>query len=207
VPGLLQAPKHHDLDEGADVERRRGGVEADIAGHDLLCREGIEPFGVGEQVDVALDPEEISVDFRSEPRDAVLTPVARGGGRTDGLWEATCFELFLKPEGGEVYFEFNFARTGEWAAYRFTGYREGMEPLPAPLDFCISAYPWADVDLLSVDLDLGFLPPGRARLGISAVIEEVSGRRSYWALAHAPGAPDFHNDACFALEVAAAASA
>jgi hypothetical protein len=159
------------------------------------------------EVDVALDGEEITVDFRAEPRDAVLMPASRGGGRTDRLWEATCFELFLKPEGGEAYFEFNFAPTSEWAAYRFSGYREGMEPLPAPLDFCISAFPWAEVDLLSVDLDLGFLPPGKARLGISAIIEEVGGRRSYWALAHAPGEPDFHNDSCFVLEVPAAAGA
>jgi hypothetical protein len=159
------------------------------------------------EVDVVLDREEISVDFRAEPRDAVLMPEPRGGGRTDGLWEATCFELFLKPEGGEAYFEFNFATTREWAAYRFSGYRDGMELLPAPLDFCISAHPWAEVDLLSVDLDLGFLPPGTARLGISAVIEEVSGRRSYWALEHAPEEPDFHNPACFTLEVPAAASA
>ena len=125
---------------------------------------------------------------------------------TDHQERWPCFELFLKPEGGEGYFEFNFATTGEWAAYRFSGYRKGMEPLPAPLDFCISAHPWADVDLLSVDLDLGFLPQGKARLGISAIIAEVGGRRSYWALAHASGEPDFHNDACFMLEVAAAAT-
>jgi hypothetical protein len=158
------------------------------------------------EVDVTMDGEEISVDFRAEPRDAVVMQPWREGVRTNGLWETTCFELFLKPEGGEAYFEFNFAPSTDWAAYQLSGYRAGLEPLAAPLDFCISAYPWAEVDLVSVDLDLGFLPPGKARLGICAVIEEVSGRRSYWALAHAPGEPDFHNDACFVLEVAAAAS-
>ena len=158
------------------------------------------------EVDVELDGDEISADFRATPRDAVLMPPWRGGGRTDRLWEATCFELFLKPEEGQAYFEFNFAPTTEWAAYSFRGYRDGMEPLPAPLDFCISAYPWAEVDLLSVDLDLGFLPEGKARIGICAVIQELSGRRSFWALAHGPGEPDFHNDACFVLEVAAAAN-
>jgi hypothetical protein len=160
---------------------------------------------MGVEVDVAMDGEEISVDFRGEPRDAVLMQPWREGLRTNGLWETTCFELFFKPEGGEAYFEFNFAPSTDWAAYRFSGHRAGMEPLAALLDFCISAYPWAEVDLVSVDLDLGFLPPGKARLGISAIIEEVSGRRSYWALAHGSGEPDFHNDACFALEVAAAA--
>ena len=37
VPGLLQAAQHHDLDQVADMEARRGGVEADIAGDDFLA--------------------------------------------------------------------------------------------------------------------------------------------------------------------------
>jgi hypothetical protein len=39
------------------------------------------------------------------------------------------------------------------------------------------------------------------RLGLSAIIEEASGRRSYWALAHPPGKPDFHHPDSFALRV------
>jgi hypothetical protein len=42
------------------------------------------------------------------------------------------------------------------------------------------------------------------RLGLSAVIEEMSGRKSYWALAHPPGKPDFHHADGFVHEVAAA---
>ncbi|HEY0084307.1 MAG TPA: DOMON-like domain-containing protein [Allosphingosinicella sp.] len=159
---------------------------------------------IGLEVDIDVDANEITVDFRAEPRDTVLMPASRGGGRQDGLWETTCFELFIRPNSGEAYFEFNFAPTAEWAAYRFSGYRQGMEPLPTPLGFYIGAYPWAEVDLVSVDLDFGFLPDGGARLGVCAVIDEVSGCRSYWALAHGPGEPDFHNEACFALEVPAA---
>jgi hypothetical protein len=41
-------------------------------------------------------------------------------------------------------------------------------------------------------------------LGLSAVIEEMNGRLSYWALAHPPGKPDFHHADCFALELPAA---
>ena len=53
VPGLLQPAQHHDLDQAADMERRRGRVEADIAGHDLLLRERVQPLGVGDLVDIA----------------------------------------------------------------------------------------------------------------------------------------------------------
>jgi hypothetical protein len=51
----------------------------------------------------------------------------------------------------------------------------------------------------------GLSLPGAAvwRLGLSAVIEETSGRKSYWALAHPKGKPDFHHADCFTLELAA----
>jgi hypothetical protein len=41
------------------------------------------------------------------------------------------------------------------------------------------------------------------RLGLSAVIEDSSGAKSYWALAHPPGKPDFHHPDCFAHELPA----
>jgi hypothetical protein len=39
------------------------------------------------------------------------------------------------------------------------------------------------------------------RLGLSALLEEASGRMSYWALAHSTGRPDFHHADCFACEL------
>ena len=39
------------------------------------------------------------------------------------------------------------------------------------------------------------------RLGLSAVLEEKDGTKSYWALAHPPGAPDFHHPDCFAAQL------
>ena len=53
VARLLQPAQQHDLDEVADVEARRGRVEADIGGDDLLLRQRIERRGVGHLVDVA----------------------------------------------------------------------------------------------------------------------------------------------------------
>jgi len=34
-------------------------------------------------------------------------------------------------------------------------------------------------------------------LGLSAVLEEQDGAKSYWALAHTSPAPDFHDPGCF----------
>jgi len=39
------------------------------------------------------------------------------------------------------------------------------------------------------------------RAAISAVIEEADGTKSYWALAHPPGKPDFHHADCFDLDL------
>ena len=41
------------------------------------------------------------------------------------------------------------------------------------------------------------------KVGLSVVIEELGGTKSYWALAHPPGKPDFHHPACFAATLPA----
>ena len=119
-------------------------------------------------------------------------------GRTDGLWEGTCFEVFVKAEGGDGYLECNFAGL-QWATYRFTGYREGMTEA--------AVQPWAvqgGVDWLSIEMDPGRmarpdLPAPAWRVGLSAVIEDIDGGLSYWALAHPSDKPDFHHPDSFAL--------
>ncbi|RYD99538.1 MAG: DOMON-like domain-containing protein [Sphingomonadales bacterium] len=114
--------------------------------------------------------------------------------RTDGLWQTTCFELFVKLAGGAGYFEFNFAQSGAWAAYGLDGYRSGMAKvaLDAPVIESLA-------DGIRVSVDLGGLPAGAWQVGLSAVIEEADGTKSYWALAHGDGQPDFHAPASFAL--------
>ena len=71
----------------------------------------------------------------------------------------------------------------------------------APLELArprIEARRSDDAFALDVTLDLaGLLPPGPCRLALSAVIEERTGAKSYWALAHPDGRPDFHADAGF----------
>ena len=40
------------------------------------------------------------------------------------------------------------------------------------------------------------------QLALTAVIEETSGVKSYWALRHPPGKPDFHHADGFVVELA-----
>jgi hypothetical protein len=47
--------------------------------------------------------------------------------RADELWKTTCFELFLSVSGQGDYYELNFSPSGNWNAYHFDSYREGMK--------------------------------------------------------------------------------
>lgn len=127
--------------------------------------------------------------------------------RADGLWRHSCFEVFARASGAAGYCEFNLAPSGAWAAYSFTGYRDGGTDLAglAPPHFQTRVE--ADRLVLDATLDLGAasgLPAdGPWRLGLSAVVEDIDGAISYWALAHPPGRADFHHPDCFALQVEA----
>jgi hypothetical protein len=133
-------------------------------------------------------------------------PAPAAPRRVDELWRHTCFEAFVRAETGDAYFEFNLAPSGEWAAYGFTGYREGMRSPDGIGDPRISTQTSPDRLVLEAVLDLDALDlPADApwRLGLTAVIETASGERSFWALAHAPGRPDFHHPDCFAARIEA----
>jgi hypothetical protein len=54
--------------------------------------------------------------------------------------------------------------------------------------------------LLELDRLSGLRRDASWRLGLSALIEDTSGRTSYWALAHPAGKPDFHHNDCFTYE-------
>jgi hypothetical protein len=121
--------------------------------------------------------------------------------RTDELWRSTCFEAFVRPAPGEAYYEFNFAPSTQWAAYRFDGYRSGRQVATEISALRIEVQSAPEYYTLQAVLDVSSLPGGAAwRLGLSAVIEEMSGHKSYWALAHPPGRADFHHADCFAVE-------
>jgi hypothetical protein len=128
--------------------------------------------------------------------------------RADELWQHTCFEAFVRASPSAAYYEFNFAPSMQWAAYRFNAYRGKMtvaNEVSAPR---IEAESSDELYKLRASLELDGMPsvPSDAvwRLGLSAIIEETNGRKSYWALAHPPGKADFHHSDCFTHELPAA---
>jgi hypothetical protein len=122
--------------------------------------------------------------------------------RADNLWQTTCFELFLREAGAVEYLEFNFAPSRKWAAYRFDDYRTGMRewPVSAPEIYLEMSETHFS---LQAKIDLPDLITAHTQAGLSAVIHERQDVKSYWALCHPPGKPDFHHKDCFALKLAA----
>ncbi|HET9810519.1 MAG TPA: hypothetical protein VFP53_02340 [Sphingomicrobium sp.] len=134
------------------------------------------------------------------PAERFVIPRSDSPGRANELWRTTCFEAFLRKSGEEPYSEWNFAPSGSWAAYDFAGYREAMakaqvsEPYVRMED---NFTWWALGATIAVDAEPTWL------LGLSAVLEEKDGTKSFWALTHPnPEKPDFHLADCFTARLA-----
>jgi len=133
----------------------------------------------------------------------LLIPAESAPQRADKLWQHTCFEVFVGAMETAAYCEFNFSPSTEWAAYRFSAYREGVAELHGATPPRILVHRDSGRLTLETSLDLGplRLPQDNpsVRLALSAVIEGADHSLSYWALAHPPGKPDFHHVAGFTL--------
>jgi hypothetical protein len=124
--------------------------------------------------------------------------VSRRAGR---LWERTCFEAFVALGGSTRYWELNFSPSTEWAAYEFEGYRAGMRS--AALESGPVVTVRARPEALDVTASVAFAARATAsspwRLGLTAVLQDTAGRKSYWALRHPRATPDFHDAGGFVL--------
>lgn len=138
----------------------------------------------------------------------VVPPPGRRQRRND-LWRSTCFEAFVAPieaggYRGGPYAEVNVSPSGAWAVYAFDGYRRGCR------DLAQAAARYVEANASAAQLEVHAVMTGvpllsgeatQIALGLSAVIEDIDGDLSYWALAHGPGAPDFHHASAFAATV------
>ena len=132
-------------------------------------------------------------------------PPARPSCLTHGLWEHTCFEVFVALDNTPAYHEFNFAPSGQWALYAFQSYRE-IAPQPdgmvAPEMHVRRLADRLELDaVVRLDSLSAIHTTTPLRLALAAVIEDSSGTLSYWALRHPPGRPDFHHPDAFALRL------
>lgn len=139
-------------------------------------------------------------------------PAARAPARADGLWRHTCLEAFITTTDSPAYIELNFSPSGEWALYHFNAYREGMRAVT------ISREPVVVVRQTEGQLEVEARVPAEAlalvrfvapqksagvslHVALAAVMEDIDGVVSYWALRHPAAKADFHHPDSFVLEL------
>ncbi|GAB5347600.1 DOMON-like domain-containing protein [Alteriqipengyuania sp. 357] len=149
------------------------------------------------------DRDWLRLSWRVAGAEQLVLPPLAGPGRADELWKTTCFELFLMPGDGPAYAEFNLSPSLRWNAYDFTDRREEMKPRPMPREPQCRIGGEGSSTIFDAAIPTGGLPPLACSMGLTCVIEEHGGRKSYWALAHGSDAPDFHDPACFTARLAA----
>ena len=145
----------------------------------------------------------VRVRWRIDGVSRLVVPKFAGKGRQDNLWQTTCFELFVKPAGGEGYCEFNLSPSERWAAYDFSSYREGMAERPFTREPDCTMRMGQAMAIFDAALPRAQMPTGKCSVGLSAVIEEDGGMKSYWALGHGGEKPDFHDASCFTARLGA----
>lgn len=151
---------------------------------------------------IGADSAWLRVRWRIERSEQLVVPPFAGKGRADGLWQATCFELFLRPDGGQAYCEFNLSPSERWNIYDLDGYRAGLRERPAPHEPQCTIRLGSSFAIFDAAIPLATIPAGVSAMGLCAVLEEQGGVKSYWALQHPQAEPDFHDPACFAAQLA-----
>ena len=163
----------------------------------------------GVEVDCSrTDDGNLSVVFHTTgATNEILVPSPRISEFVEGLWQHSCFEVFISAEEDPGYYEYNLSPSGQWALFEFRDYRDG-EPRADPnfkpvIQFEMSPRTFS----LEALLPLARIDPGsktsRLRIGLSAVIEHCDGTLGYWALRHPAETPDFHDANSFALTLEA----
>lgn len=126
------------------------------------------------------------------------------GTRSHGLWEHTCFELFLRR--GHRYIEVNISPGRDWNCYAFAGERTGMVesddviPIairtaikqPSRQPDCQPSHQPSHHLTYQLTCELRHNLQGPHHIGICAVLE-VGTDRHYLALHHPTASPDFHH--------------
>ena len=155
-----------------------------------------QPYNLEASASVKADMLEIHFRLTGD-LSCVVLPIQTLERRSDNLWKTTCFEAFAAFGEWHEYQEFNLSPSTRWAAYQFDAHRTGMRDADVEIDrIGQSRKPF------EFRLHATFpLPNDATRIALSAVIEETDGAKSYWALRHPPGKPDFHHPDCFALEI------
>ncbi|MBO9667231.1 MAG: DOMON-like domain-containing protein [Bdellovibrio sp.] len=146
-------------------------------------------------------PDEVIVEYSLKgPSNHLHFPPSHEDGmaRRDELWKTTCFEAFFSANQNteSPYLEINCSPAGDWNAYSFSSYRQGMTPHPKAEVKLIQVEPEPEAVLFRVRIQCPDLVKFR-QMGITSVVEFSDGSKSYWSLSHPGPQADFHNKSGF----------
>ena len=121
--------------------------------------------------------------------------------RQMGLWETTCFECFFGVPGQNWYWEVNLSTAGYWNVFKLDGYRSGLREELAIEALSVSVNRSAFALETQFDLSLLGLEDSELELSVTAVIADILGEISYWAVCHAGVEADFHLRDSFVIQM------
>lgn len=116
--------------------------------------------------------------------------------RVIGLWQKTCFELFIK-NNKDQYIEFNFSPVFEWNCFFFNKKGDALSEYKPMDEVKFDILRSLNVFTLIVEIDRENFPEnffdGEMLAGITTVIKDKDAKVSYWALSHNDNRPNFHH--------------
>jgi hypothetical protein len=142
----------------------------------------------------------IEVRFQlDDPQNVVKKPSPEDSPsleRKNGLWQSTCFEVFISSPKAEDYYEINLSPWRGWNAYAFQSYRSPQPP-KATEDLKILNLHWQNSEL-SASLELSSKNESW-ECALTTVVETRQSEKIYFASHHAGENPDFHLRKSFRL--------
>ncbi len=123
--------------------------------------------------------------------------------RKNRLWQQTCLEFFLAQKDAPAYWEWNLSPAGHWNIYHFSDYRQDMEEAQgfSALPITVAHSPGRLAVAAETDIGPLFPPTTQIEAAISAVLLLEDNTATHWALRHCGAGPDFHQRACFGIEL------
>ncbi|MCI5142924.1 MAG: hypothetical protein D3909_14580, partial [Candidatus Electrothrix sp. ATG1] len=119
--------------------------------------------------------------------DEILLPLpGTAPQRRNELWQSTCFEFFLGQSGSPQYWEVNLSPSGDWNAYSFTGYRQGMREETAIATLPLTQQRQPTSYQLALDFPLAqFTAPDQPiAVAVALILQGHNGQRAFYALSH-----------------------
>lgn len=160
------------------------------------------PFEI--KTNISFNGDLVTVDYKISNliESVALTSRKTKPQRTIGLWNSTCFELFLKNKGSNEYIEFNFSSSHDWNCFKFQNQNDQLREWTQLNKVEITSFRDTNlyhlkVTFLKPQLPSNFQELERLLYSTTTVIKHSDDSYSYWAIKHTDNKPNFHHPESF----------